>query len=71
MSMARLKEAWGGLSPGRKRMLKTGSGVLLGALLGYAYYEFFGCNGGGCSVAANPWVMALAGAALGAVLVGE
>jgi hypothetical protein len=69
--MAKLKAVLAGLSPGSRRALKTVLGLFLGALLGYAYYAFVGCNGGGCSVAANPWVMTVTGAVFGVLLVGE
>jgi hypothetical protein len=41
--------------------------VILGALGGYAYYSFVGCNGG-CAIAGNPIISTLYGAAMGFLL---
>ncbi|MFH1197993.1 MAG: DUF6132 family protein [bacterium] len=38
--------------------------VILGALSGYAYYTFIGCNGS-CAIAGNPYISTLYGAAIG------
>ena len=29
-------------------------GVLLGGILGYAYYHFIGCNSGSCAITSKP-----------------
>lgn len=40
-----------------------------GALLGYAYYYFIGCNAGGsCPITSNPYISTLYGAFMGLIL---
>ena len=43
-------------------------GVVLGAIGGYSYYYFVGCDSGGCAIKSNPYYMTLWGISLGAVL---
>ena len=38
-----------------KRFLRPALFVMTGALLGLAYYYFFGCSGN-CAVTASPWM---------------
>ncbi|MCU0421177.1 MAG: DUF6132 family protein [Bacteroidia bacterium] len=42
--------------------------VIVGAILGYAYYFFIGCKGGNCAITSNPWFSTLYGAGLGLLL---
>jgi len=42
--------------------------IVLGALGGYAYYYFIGCNRG-CPITSNPWLSVLYGAFLGLILI--
>lgn len=42
--------------------------VLGGAVLGYAYYHFIGCNSGGCPISSNPYISTVYGALIGVVL---
>jgi hypothetical protein len=42
--------------------------VLGGAVLGYAYYHFIGCNTGGCPISSNPYISTVYGALIGVVL---
>jgi hypothetical protein len=52
----------------RKRMLFS----LLGALGGYAYYYFIGCNSGACPISSNPWISTAYGAGIGIIMtIGE
>ncbi len=44
-------------------------GVLLGAVAGYAYYYFIGCNSGTCAITSNPINSVLYGSFAGLVLV--
>ena len=46
-------------------LLKTVAGVVVGALLGYAYYRFVGCATGACPLTSNPWVTTIYGAVIG------
>jgi hypothetical protein len=41
--------------------------VLGGAILGYAYYYFIGCNTGSCAITSNPYVSTIYGAFLGLI----
>ncbi len=43
-------------------------GITLGALAGFAYYYFIGCESGTCPITSNPYITTLYGAAFGAVL---
>lgn len=42
--------------------------VVLGMILGYAYYYFIGCNSGGCAIQSNPYYSTLYGGLIGLVL---
>jgi len=50
------------------KLLKLVFPVLLGALGGFLYYNFIGCNGS-CAITGNPYISTLYGAGIGAVLV--
>lgn len=41
--------------------------VVIGGLLGYAYYYFIGCNNG-CAIQSNPYMSTIYGAVVGGVL---
>ncbi len=43
--------------------------VLIGGLLGYAYYHFIGCVTGKCPIQSNPYFSTLYGAAVGLIFV--
>jgi len=43
-------------------------GVLIGAILGYAYYYFIGCSSGTCAITSNPVNSVLYGSFAGLVL---
>ena len=40
--------------------------ILIGAVAGYAYYFYIGCDRG-CAITGNPWTSTLYGIAVGAV----
>jgi len=40
----------------------TFAGVILGAIAGYFYYHFVGCNSGTCAITSNPINSTLYGA---------
>lgn len=42
--------------------------VLIGALGGYAYYYFIGCNSGSCPITSNPYISIMYGAFMGLIL---
>lgn len=50
-----------------KYLLKF-SPVLLGALGGFLYYTFIGCNGS-CAITGNPWISTAYGALIGAAFI--
>lgn len=47
-----------------KHLLKI-SGVLTGAVGGYLYYYFIGCNSGACPITSNPYISIAYGALIG------
>jgi len=49
------------------RLAKIGLGIAVGALLGYAYYHFIGCNGNTCPITSNPWNSTISGMLLAAI----
>lgn len=40
-------------------------GIVLGAIGGYLYYYFIGCNSGTCPITSNPYRMMIYGAIIG------
>ncbi len=52
----------------KKRIVITVIGLAAGAILGYAYYYFIGCNSGSCSITSSPWSSVLYGMLVGGVL---
>lgn len=63
--MKRLKSYWAEMEMGKKRIVKPVLGVLVGGVLGYAYYALVGCSSGGCPITSNPWISTFWGAAVG------
>jgi hypothetical protein len=51
----------------KKRILRISIGLSAGALLGYAYYYFIGCNTGSCPITSNPWNSVFYGMLLGGI----
>lgn len=51
-----------------KKYLLTIIGILIGALVGYAYYHFVGCTSGTCAITSNPLNSTLYGAVMGGLL---
>ena len=43
------------------------SGIGVGALLGFAYYYFIGCNSGSCAITSSPYNSTAYGALIGLV----
>lgn len=46
----------------------TGVGVLVGFILGYAYYHFVGCATGSCAITSKPLNSTLYGGMMGGLL---
>ncbi|TCD01529.1 DUF6132 family protein [Pedobacter psychroterrae] len=42
-------------------------GLLVGALSGYLYWKFIGCNTGTCAITSSPIISTIYGALMGAV----
>ena len=42
--------------------------IAAGALLGYAYYYFIGCNSGTCPITSNPLISTLYGSIMGFII---
>lgn len=42
--------------------------IVVGAILGYAYYYYIGCVSGSCPITSNPYISTFYGAALGGLL---
>ncbi|MDD2346281.1 MAG: DUF6132 family protein [Bacteroidales bacterium] len=40
-------------------------GIVVGAILGFAYYYYIGCVSGTCAIKSNPYLMILYGALIG------
>ena len=45
--------------------------VLIGAAVGFLYYNFIGCVTGTCAITSNPWTSTIVGAILGASFIGK
>lgn len=46
-------------------------GLVIGGVLGFAYYYFIGCNSGGCAITSNPYRMTAYGMFFGALLISK
>ncbi len=44
---------------------KPVKGIIAGAVLGFLYYRFVGCNSGSCPLTGNPYMTVLFGAGIG------
>jgi hypothetical protein len=51
----------------KKLLYKRSLPIVIGGVLGYAYYYFIGCNNG-CMIQSNPLLSTIYGAALGGIL---
>jgi len=63
--MGRLKTFWNGMDVKKRRVIKPFLGVVVGGVLGYAYYATVGCSSGGCPITSDPTVSTFWGAAVG------
>ncbi len=43
-------------------------GVVVGAIGGFAYYKFVGCNSGQCPITSNPYISTVYGAVIGGLI---
>lgn len=51
-----------------KKNILTIIGVPLGALAGFLYWKFVGCNSGSCAITSNPYNSTIYGAAMGGLM---
>ncbi|WP_013666846.1 MULTISPECIES: DUF6132 family protein [Sphingobacteriaceae] len=51
-----------------KKHLSTLIGMTIGAVAGYLYWKFIGCNTGSCAITSNPVNSTLYGAVMGGFL---
>jgi len=51
-----------------KKNILTIIAVPLGALAGFLYWKFVGCNSGSCAITSNPYNSTIYGAAMGGIL---
>ncbi|MCA1744320.1 MAG: DUF6132 family protein [Bacteroidales bacterium] len=51
----------------KKRVLRISIGLAAGAILGYAYYYFIGCNTGSCPITSKPLNSIFYGMLLGGI----
>ncbi|WP_149244109.1 DUF6132 family protein [Dyadobacter sp. 32] len=52
----------------KKTIILTASGMVAGAVAGYLYYHFIGCNSGTCLITSRPVNSTLYGAVMGGLL---
>jgi uncharacterized membrane protein len=52
----------------RKKMIKIVASVLIGGLIGFAYYKFVGCRTGACMITSNPYISTIYGAVMGGLI---
>ncbi len=51
--------------------LRLLAGLVIGGVLGFAYYYFIGCNSGGCAITSNPYRMTAYGMLFGALIISK
>lgn len=51
-----------------RNIIKNITGLILGAIGGYLYYHFVGCNSGSCAITSNPYMSILWGGVMGYLL---
>jgi hypothetical protein len=55
----------------RIMILRITIGVVVGGGLGFAYYKFVGCSTGTCPLTSNPFLSAIYGSVVGALVAGS
>ena len=49
----------------KSNLRKMGIGIVLGGVIGFAYYYFIGCKSGTCAITSSPVISTLYGVLLG------
>ena len=49
----------------KSNLRKMGIGIVLGGVVGFAYYYFIGCKSGSCAITSSPLISTLYGVLLG------
>ena len=49
----------------KSNLKKMGIGIVLGGVVGFAYYYFIGCKSGTCAITSSPVISTLYGVLLG------
>ena len=52
----------------KKKIIKTALGVVIGGLLGIAFYSLIGCRTGGCALTSSPWATTALGSLAGGLI---
>ncbi|MEK6794565.1 MAG: DUF6132 family protein [Spirochaetota bacterium] len=52
------------------RIIKTAAFIVIGGVLGFAYYKLVGCRTGTCPITSNPYISMIYGAVLGGLASG-
>jgi hypothetical protein len=52
----------------KKPIIRGILGILIGGILGFAYYKFIGCSSGTCPITSNPISSIIYGAVMGSLL---
>ena len=53
-----------------KKMITRVIGIVVGAILGFAYYKIVGCRSGACPITSNPYISIIWGGLMGFLFTG-
>jgi hypothetical protein len=60
-----LKRRWQSITPERRRIIRRGLGLSLGAAAGFTWYATVGCASGTCPITSNPFISTAWGGLMG------
>lgn len=52
------------------KVFKTAAFIIIGGILGFAFYKFVGCRTGTCPITSNPFMSIIYGAVIGGLASG-